>query len=171
MLKAIDVANYIVCYVSENYSENILTHLKLQKILYYVTTEYLKINHGIEALYPEKIEKWQFGPVVSEVYNEFKTYGGKPITSPTSEIIFSESEDDLDFVMKDFDFILFEEGNRSLVTIAKPVIDKLIVKDAFTLVDMTHQEKAWLDAESKIKNGERGLTYTSNELREATNII
>ncbi|WP_216938469.1 Panacea domain-containing protein [Acinetobacter sp. BY484] len=168
-MKAIDIANYIVCCANEKYCETPLTHLKLQKILYYVTTEFLKKNLEIEALYPERIEKWQFGPVVSDVYNEFKTYGGKPITSPTSEIIFSQ--DDLDFEIKDFDASSFEKENECLVAIAKEVIDKLIVKDAFTLVDMTHQEKAWLDSESKIKNGVRGLTYSSDELREANNII
>lgn len=168
-MKALDIANYIVCYAAENYSEKPLTHLKLQKILYYVTTEFLKQNLEIETLYPEKVEKWQFGPVISVVYNEFKTYGGKPITSPASEIIFSE--DDLDFEIKDFDAASFETENESLVALAKKVIEKLIIKDAFTLVDMTHKEKAWLDAEPKIKNGERGLTYTYNELREATNII
>ena len=168
-MKALDIANYIVCYAAEKHSDKPLTHLKLQKILYYVTTEFLKKNLENEDLYPEKVEKWQFGPVVSDVYNEFKTYGGKPITSPTSEIIFSE--DDLDFEIKDFDVASFEKANESLIFIAKQVIEKLIVKDAFTLVDMTHQEKAWLDAETQIKNGERGLTYTLNELREAQNII
>mgnify|MGYP000856125448 CR=1 FL=1 len=169
MIKAIDVANYIVCYAAENHSNKPLTHLKLQKILYYVTTEFLKKNPEINSIYPEKVEKWQFGPVISDVYNEFKTYGGKPITSPTSEIIFSE--DGLDFEIKDFDISAFEDSNECLVRIAKQVIEKLIVKDAFTLVDMTHQEKAWLTAQSQIQNGERGLTYTLEELREAQNII
>lgn len=168
-MKAIDIANYIVCYANEKYGEIPLTHLKLQKILYYVTTEFLKRDSDIDYLYSEKVEKWQFGPVISSVYNEFKTYGGKPIKSPTSNIVFSE--DDLDFEIREFDIATFEKNHPSLVEVAKKVIEKLIIKDAFTLVDMTHQERAWIDVESKIKNGERGLTYTSAELREATKII
>lgn len=168
-MRALQIANYIVHYANEMYSDLSLTHLKLQKILYYVTTEFLKMHPELDSLYSEKIEKWQFGPVVASVYNEFKTYGGKSITMPASEIIFSK--DDLDFEIKEFDVKAFEEQNSDLVKIVKKVVEKLIIKDAFTLVDMTHKEKAWLNAESKIKNGERGLTYTLNELREAQNII
>lgn len=168
-MKALDIANYIVCYAAENHSEQPLTHLKLQKILYYVTTEFLKKNSEIETLYPEKVEKWKLGPVVPAVYNEFKTYAGKSITSPSNEIIFLD--DGFDFEIKDFDVTSFEKNNESLVVVAKHVIEKLITKDAFTLVDMTHQEKAWLDAEANIRNGERGLIYTSKELREAQNIL
>ncbi|MFK5165383.1 hypothetical protein, partial [Propionibacterium freudenreichii] len=68
--------------------------------------------------------------VVPAVYNEFKTYGGKSITSPSNEIIFLD--DGFDFEIKDFDVTSFEKNNESLVVVAKHVIEKLITKDAFS---------------------------------------
>lgn len=168
-MKALDIANFIVCHANEEYGEIPLTHLKLQKILYYVTTAYLKMNLEKENLYPEKIEKWQFGPVVSEVYNEFKTYGGRAITAPANEIVFIE--DALDFEIKEFDVTKFENTYPEISNLIKEVTRQLINKDAFTLVDMTHREAAWIEAEPLIKNGERGLVYTLDELRAANKVI
>lgn len=168
-MRALDIANFIVCYANEEYSDIALTHLKLQKILYYVTTSYIKKKLCADFLYPEKIEKWQFGPVVADVYSEFKTYGGRAITAPASEIQFIE--DALDFEIKEFNAKEFESKNSELAFLIKEVVNKLIDKDAFTLVEMTHQEDAWIKAEPSIKKGDRGLVYTLEELRAAKKVV
>lgn len=168
-MKALDLANYIILVASRDYPTVHLTHLKLQKILYYILTSHLKMSSGSDLPFSEKIEKWQFGPVVSSVYDEFKNYGGRAITTPASSIEFNKNG--LGFQIKEFNEENFASENPDLKNTADQVIEKLIHKDAFTLVDMTHREKAWLDAEASIKNGGKGIQYSLEELKNATNIL
>ena len=68
MYSAVDVARYIIWYCKrQGYS---ISNLKLQKILYFVQAEFL-VNTG-KPCFSEEIEAWDFGPVVPEVYHEFK---------------------------------------------------------------------------------------------------
>ncbi|MCY9289773.1 DUF4065 domain-containing protein [Bacillus haynesii] len=68
---ASDIARYFIHKSKPGTSENI-TNLKLQKILYYAQGLYLK-NHRL-PLFNERIEAWAHGPVVPDVYREFKKY-------------------------------------------------------------------------------------------------
>jgi uncharacterized phage-associated protein len=58
-----------------------LTHLKLQKLIYYVSGYYLAakdaplIDYGFEA--------WDYGPVVSSLYYDFRKYGNESISLAT----------------------------------------------------------------------------------------
>lgn len=62
-----------------SFNENIpVTPMKLQKILYFVCCEYLKAT-GCELL-SEDFCVWQYGPVLPNVYNEFKAFRGNRIT-------------------------------------------------------------------------------------------
>ena len=71
MYSAIDVAKYIIWFCKENgYS---ISNLKLQKLLYFVQAQFL-ISTGAPA-FKEEIEAWDFGPVVSKVYQYFKMWG------------------------------------------------------------------------------------------------
>ena len=54
-----------------------LTHLKLQKLLYFLNGWYLAI-HG-EPVIDEPFEAWPYGPVVRDLYDELKKYGSAPI--------------------------------------------------------------------------------------------
>ena len=51
--------------------------MKLQKILYFVASEYAKEKN--KPLLAEPFQPWRYGPVVRSVYDEFRPYGGKPI--------------------------------------------------------------------------------------------
>ena len=57
---------------------NDLTNLKLQKLLYYAQVEHFK-KFG-KPLFKEKIEAWQYGPVVPDVYEELRHCGAYVIT-------------------------------------------------------------------------------------------
>lgn len=61
-----------------------LTHLKLQKLLYFAQGIYLAINHI--PLFREDIVAWQHGPVVKEVYNEFCKFKRDNIKLSAEEI-------------------------------------------------------------------------------------
>lgn len=67
---ALEVACYIVNYCNEkNYN---ITHLRVEKILYFIQLYYLKKEKT--TCFWEDIEAWSFGPVVPEVYHQFKQY-------------------------------------------------------------------------------------------------
>lgn len=56
-----------------------ITHMKLQKLVYYAHGWHLAIQKT--PLINERIEAWKFGPVVPSLYHEFKTVGAGPIES------------------------------------------------------------------------------------------
>jgi len=65
-----------------------VSNLKLQKILYFIQAEFLVVK-GIPC-FEEEIIAWGFGPVVLEVYHEYKVYGaaGIPVFFKKSILIF-----------------------------------------------------------------------------------
>ena len=76
MYSAIEVANYIIKY--EHSQKRIISNLKLQKLLYFVQAQFLRIL-GIPC-FSDKIIAWSFGPVMVNVYHAYKYYGGLDIT-------------------------------------------------------------------------------------------
>ena len=68
--KAINVAKYFIKKNTEDGKG--LDKLKLQKLLYYAQAWNLVLNK--EPLFSERIEAWVHGPVVPEVYQEFKNF-------------------------------------------------------------------------------------------------
>ncbi len=60
------------------FKENIdISPMKLQKLLYILYKEYLKVER--EKLFDETFEVWKYGPVLPSVYNEFKHYEANAI--------------------------------------------------------------------------------------------
>lgn len=76
MMPAHDVARYFVSLVDEEAGDSI-SNLKLQKLLYYAQGFHLAV-YG-RPLFPEAIKAWMHGPVVPQVYHEYKDYGYGPI--------------------------------------------------------------------------------------------
>ncbi len=54
-----------------------ITPMKLQKLIYLVYREYLKKTKN--PLFSERFEAWQYGPVLSRVYSQFKKYKSSSI--------------------------------------------------------------------------------------------
>ena len=75
MYSAVNVSNNIL---KRAFDEDIsVSPMKLQKILYFVASEYAK-----RAGYPlldDYFQPWPYGPVVRSVYDEFRSFGGDPI--------------------------------------------------------------------------------------------
>lgn len=141
MFDAIDVANYIICYLQKR--DKFVTSLKLQKILYYVAADFFKKNDRL--LFDDKIEKWYFGPVVPTVYHTFKIYGYSSIDKPSAEY----PENLNDYMNND------------------ELIDHLAAISARKLVEYTHEEQSWKKYQKLIEHRSRGLIYSDDELKEA----
>ena len=55
-----------------------ISPMKLQKLLYLLYARIL--NKTNFSIFPDRFEKWEYGPVLSNIYMEFKKYKGNPIT-------------------------------------------------------------------------------------------
>jgi uncharacterized phage-associated protein len=73
-----DVANYFIL-LSDGGD---LTNLKAQKLVYYAYGLYLARYN--KRLFEEPIEAWAYGPVVPDLYHNFKQYKEQPIPLPSS---------------------------------------------------------------------------------------
>lgn len=75
MITALNIANN---FLEKAFNENIpITPMKIQKLIYIMYKEYLKKTKL--KLFSENFEAWQYGPVLPNVYSEFKPYRGSAI--------------------------------------------------------------------------------------------
>ena len=124
MYKALDVARYVINYCNQNHIG--ISNLKLQKVLYFIQAEFLVSNSGEDACFNDRIEAWDFGPVVPSVYRHYKLYGSANIPA-TSAITY-----------------------RDILPWDRDLIDGMIKKtapySAAELVQITHNQAPWKDA-------------------------
>lgn len=60
-----------------------LTPMKLQKLVYFAHGWFLALTN--QPLISDRIEAWQYGPVIPTLYQHFKGYGNDAIESPMVE--------------------------------------------------------------------------------------
>jgi len=68
-----------------------LSHLKLQKLIYFAHGWYLAY-YG-EPLVENGVQAWQHGPVSPDVYEAFKWFGAKPIDRPATQKIAADNDE------------------------------------------------------------------------------
>lgn len=125
MISASDVTKLII-YLA-NRDGDLITNLKLQKLLYYIQVWHL-VNFNKRPLFKEEIEAWDLGPVVKEVYHDFKEFKHSPITLNVDE----------DVIKKIF--------NKKTIDFVDYIYGKYISFTAYDLVNMTHNAKPYTDA-------------------------
>lgn len=137
MYKAMDVALYIINYLSsDNYS---VSNLKLQKLLYFVQGFFLCIKN--QPCFNEEIEAWDFGPVVPEVYHQYKFFGsnGIPVTD-YYEYVEYDGHDMISFKKRKLSEISFSEIDKNILNM---VLNRLKSYSATALVNITHSQDPW----------------------------
>ncbi len=140
MLSAKAVAKYFLARVDEDAGDGI-SNLKLQKLVYYAQGFHLALHDA--PLFRERIEAWEHGPVVPELYREYKAFGSASIPAP-----------------RDFDP---HEYSPEVTRLLDEVYDVFGQYSAWKLRNMTHEERPWIDA---YENGERGRVITPAAMRE-----
>ncbi|AGL90905.1 Panacea domain-containing protein [Candidatus Phytoplasma australiense] len=117
-INVFDVANYII----EN-NPHKTTHMKLHKMIYYAYAKYL-MKHNSLPNFKDSFRAWVYGPVLPELYNEFKEFTYLPINklSPKGNSTKINST-----LKKNIDFIIELYG----------------AKTGNELADLTHQELPW----------------------------
>ncbi|KAF0114088.1 MAG: putative prophage protein [Rhodospirillaceae bacterium] len=121
MATAHDVAKYFLLIAAADEDSEGLTHLKLQKLLYYAQGFHLAL-FGCR-LFPDMIEAWDHGPVILSVWQVFRQHGSMPLPVPpigTSVSLSAEQRDLLNDVWNTY-------GQFS----------------AWKLRNMTHEEAPW----------------------------
>jgi uncharacterized phage-associated protein len=73
-----DAANALL--VLAQASDTEVSNMKLQKLVYIAYGYYLAITG--DRLFADKIEAWDFGPVIPSLYHELKKYGARKVTDP-----------------------------------------------------------------------------------------
>ncbi|QOS98094.1 SocA family protein [Brevibacterium sp. JNUCC-42] len=130
MPNVFEVAKYFLS-KSELNTERSITHLKLQKLIYYAQAWHLAITAG-DPLFEERIEAWIHGPVCPELYYKYKHYGFDEI-EPVS--------------IYEVDCTKFERKKIEVLDIVWEIYGAYNGKH---LEKLTHQEKPWLDARKKM---------------------
>ena len=140
-----DVAQYFVAQMDED-AGDLVSNLKLQKLVYYAQGFSL-VLHG-RPLFSERIEAWVHGPVVPELYQEYKPCGSDAISHPG-----------------ELDFSLYDEQTRQLLDEVYGVYGQF---SAWKLHDMTRSEPPWRDAPlgEEIRHDDLASYFSSRVVRE-----
>lgn len=116
--KLIQIANLLIRKAAE--MGDLLTNLKLQKLLYYEQGYHLACFN--KPLFDEEVRAWQYGPVVREAYDTFSDAGCNALMPKGDVYTFSNEEE----------ASLFDE-----------VFDVYNRYSASYLVTLTHSETPW----------------------------
>jgi uncharacterized phage-associated protein len=120
-----------------------MTHLKLQKLLYYAQGFHLALNGG-RLFFDDPIEAWKHGPVVRTVWSEYGRYGGDRIPADPN---FEPSE-------------CLSESEQNLLNDVWNAYGQF---SAWKLRNMTHDEPPWRNAYGKGQNTQ----ISPQEMRES----
>jgi uncharacterized phage-associated protein len=136
------IANYVLSLTDVDSGE-IISHLKLQKLLYYIQGFYLAIHQ--RPLFSEKILAWNHGPVVQEIYNKYKGNGNTPLFADAS-----------------FDETAIGAEEKELIHEVYQVYGQF---SAWRLREMTHSEPTWRNTpQSEEITHESMIAYFSTQL-------
>lgn len=140
MISANQVAKYFLAKADEEVGDGI-SNLKLQKLVYYAQAYHLAM-HG-EPLFGDRLEAWEHGPVVPDLYHAYKEYGAANIPAPSDLHLDAYSEETAEFLDEVYNVF----GQYS----------------AWKLRNMTHEERPWVEA---YENGERGRVISHAAMRD-----
>lgn len=134
------VADYLLWFAKEH--GDVLTPLKLQKLMFYADAWHMVLNDG-EELVPEHFEAWVHGPVLREVYFRFNHYRWNPISQE----------------------IQLPELSEKIKTFLDEVYKVFGGLSGYELEQLTHQEQPWKAARGDLppdatctSNIDKGLT-------------
>ena len=141
----IDIADYFIALSNETGS--LITNLKLQKLVYYCQAWHIAMFD--KPIFDEEFEAWIHGPVLPELFYQYKGTYYRPI-----------ERDDLDgksleILRKKFGKTLFEHiGN---------VVEEYFGMESYALEQTTHAEEPWLNARKGLPQDAPSHTIISKD--------
>lgn len=112
-----------------------ITHLKLQKLLYYA--QGISLGMFNRAIFSENIEAWQHGPVVREVYSIYNIFGRNNI--------------DIKMDKEKEEIIKKIEDDQEVAEVLNLTYDNFAIYTAWQLRQMTHEDNTPWDITQKTK--------------------
>ena len=146
--KVLDVCRHVINYSNEH--DYGISNLKLQKVLYFVQTYFLITKKDHTPCFDEKIEAWDFGPIVPEAYHEYKQYGSGDIPIIKYFIIF-DKDNVWNSKRVKFEDTAISDDDKSLID---KVVDKFADYSATDLVSLTQKQSPWIDTYIPYQNKE-----------------
>jgi len=124
LYSADQIAKYFLTLTDED-AGDVMTNLKLQKLLYYAQGFHLGLHE--RPLFSEPMESWMHGPVVPEIYHFYSPHGTMPIPYP-----------------EDFDLSVIDEETREFLDEVYDVYGQF---SATKLQNMVQEESPWKHTE------------------------
>lgn len=150
MYDVLEVCRHVINY--SNAKKYSISNLKLQKLLYFIQAYFLIASPNKKPCFRQRIEAWDFGPVVPEAYIEYKRYG--------SVSILPIRYYHLDAWGNKYKSMPIEYKDNEISEADKKLIDKVIehfsMYSATDLVAITHNQKPWQQAYER--GGNREIT-------------
>lgn len=140
MLSCRQIADYFLALFNNDEDGELISNLKLQKLVYYAQVFYLKKNN--EPLFDSNIEAWAYGYVIPDLYQELKQYGSGAVPPP-----------------EDFDYSIYTNE-------VQEILDEVYLKygqySAWKLSQITHNEPLW----KEYKDGKNSCIIPIEEIKK-----
>lgn len=108
---------------------NPVTQMKLQKLVYFANGIHLA-QYG-EPLIKENFESWDYGPVIPQIYQQFKIYGSSPIDDTSLFFVFNPSAKNV------LDLAVLDENAKETISVTWKSLKDI---SAITLSAWTHKK-------------------------------
>lgn len=135
----LNIAGYIVEYCNKHYLH--ITHLRLQKLLYFIQAYFLMKSNGEIVAFNEEIEAWDLGPIVPCIYHQYKRFGNGYIP----------------FLNDNSYAGIFSNDDKKNI---EEVILHFKDKSSIYMMEVTHDQNPWIEAYNK-QNLEKVITKKS----------
>ena len=148
-MKAKELSKYVIA--KYDFYGEFISNKKLQKFLYYI--EAWALVH-MESIIDEDFQAWVHGPVIPEVYQEYRHFGYSPLSFEYPNNAPNASKFIENFVAQKV-----KEGvNPDVFKLIDDVLEEYGELNAFQLERLTHAEDPWLIARKEIPS----LAHSNN---------
>lgn len=127
MVTPLQIAEFFIAHA--NIYGDLITNLKLQKLVYYAQAWNLAIFG--RPLFQEEFEAWVHGPVLPSLYQEFKEFRWKPIERDLDETSYNK--------------IRLQLG-QEISELLDEIIEEYCSLSGHELEQLTHAEEPWVRA-------------------------
>jgi len=127
MATPLQVAEFFIAF--SNTTGDVITNLKLQKLVYYAQAWHLAIFG--EPLFDDDFEAWVHGPVLPSLYQEFKEFRWRPIDRELDEYSY---------------FSIREKLGNQTTELLDEIIEEYYDLTGHELEQLAHTEDPWIKA-------------------------
>lgn len=139
MIPVMDAARFIINYSNQkNYQ---ISNLRLNKLLYFIQVYYLAFTDEKQPCFLEDLVAWDVGPVVPEVFQQFKRYGAFNIPPVHTFDVFDIPDNRWSIRKVVFSDSCIPENDQKRITY---IVDLLNDFTDIQLGDAIHRQRSWI---------------------------